>query len=152
MDLGSLYQDVILEHNRNPRNWGELSPPSRRADGHNPMCGDEVTVWVRVEGDRVADVSFVGHGCAISKASASMMTQAIRGKTRAEAEEVFEHFHSMVTGQHADPAGDAAIGKLKVFSGVSRFPARVKCASLAWHAMKEALEGSEGGAGGAGAA
>lgn len=139
MDLGNLYQDVILEHNRNPRNWGELDATSRRADGRNPMCGDEVTVWLKVEGDRLADVSFVGTGCAISKASASMMTQAVKGKTRAEAEEVFAHFHAMVTGQHDDPSSDATLGKLKVFSGVSRFPARVKCASLAWHAMREAL-------------
>lgn len=140
MDLGSLYQDVILEHNRNPRNWGELPPPSHRADGHNPMCGDEVTVWLTVEGDRVSGVSFIGTGCAISKASASMMTQAVKGKTRAEAEEVFSHFHAMVTGRHDNPANDATLGKLKVFSGVARFPTRVKCASLAWHAMKEALD------------
>lgn len=139
MDLGNLYQDVILEHNRNPRNWGELSPPHDRADGRNPMCGDEVTVWLKLEGDRVTDISFVGTGCAISKASASMMTQAIKGKTRAEAEAVFEQFHAMVTGHHANPAGDATLGKLKVFAGVARFPARVKCASLAWHAMHEAL-------------
>jgi nitrogen fixation NifU-like protein len=139
MNLGNLYQDVILEHNRNPRNWGELDVPSRRADGRNPMCGDEVTVWLKVEDDRLAQVSFVGTGCAISKASASMMTQAVKGKTRAEAEEVFEHFHAMVTGHHDNPSGDATLGKLKVFSGVSRFPARVKCASLAWHAMREAL-------------
>ena len=106
MDLGNLYQDVILEHNRNPRNWGELEPPSRRADGRNPMCGDEVTVWLKVEGDRLADVSFVGTGCAISKASASMMTQAVKGKTRAEAEEVFAQFHAMVTGAaRGEPSG-----------------------------------------------
>jgi nitrogen fixation NifU-like protein len=103
------------------------------------MCGDEVTVWLKLEDDRVTDISFVGTGCAISKASASMMTQAIKGKTRAEAEAVFEQFHAMVTGHHANPAGDATVGKLKVFAGVARFPARVKCASLAWHAMHEAL-------------
>lgn len=148
MDLGSLYQDVILEHNRNPRNWGELSPPSHRADGRNPMCGDEVSVWVRLEGDRLTDVSFEGTGCAISKASASMMTQAVKGKTRAEAEEVFSQFHAMVTGSAADAASGAStppasLGKLKVFSGVARFPARVKCASLAWHAMREALAGAD---------
>ncbi|MBK6485264.1 MAG: SUF system NifU family Fe-S cluster assembly protein [Gemmatimonadetes bacterium] len=140
MDLGSLYQDVILEHNRSPRNWGELAPPSQRADGRNPMCGDEVTVWLTIDNDRVAEVSFVGTGCAISKASASMMTQAVKGKTRAEAEQVFAQFHAMVTGRHANPADDPVLGKLKVFSGVARFPARVKCASLAWHAMKEALD------------
>jgi len=143
MDLGNLYQDVILEHNRNPRNWGELTPPCARADGRNPMCGDEVSVWVRVDGDQVADVSFVGTGCAISKASASMMTQAIKGKSREEAEATFSHFHDMVTGQTPAPGAEQALGKLKVFSGVSRFPARVKCASLAWHARKEALASSE---------
>lgn len=139
MDLGSLYQDVILEHNRNPKNWGELTPPSQRAEGRNPMCGDEVTVWLRVDNDLITDVSFVGTGCAISKASASMMTQAIKGKTRTETEQIFQQFHSMVTGQHPHPADDPMLGKLKVFSGVARFPTRVKCASLAWHAMKEAL-------------
>jgi len=140
MNLGNLYQDVILEHNRSPRNWGELAPPSARADGRNPMCGDEVTVWLRLQDDRVADVSFVGTGCAISKASASMMTQAVKGKSRAEAEALFERFHAMVTGHVADAAADPLLGKLKVFSGVARFPTRVKCASLAWHAMKEALD------------
>jgi nitrogen fixation protein NifU and related proteins len=104
------------------------------------MCGDEVTVWLRLQDDRVADVSFVGTGCAISKASASMMTQAVKGKSRAEAEALFERFHAMVTGHVADAAADPLLGKLKVFSGVARFPARVKCASLAWHAMKEALD------------
>lgn len=148
MDLGNLYQDVILEHNRNPRNWGELEPPSSRADGRNPMCGDEVTVWLKVEGDRLTDVSFLGTGCAISKASASMMTQAVKGKTRAEAEEVFSQFHAMVTGSAADAASGASappssLGKLRVFSGVARFPARVKCASLAWHAMREALTSAD---------
>ena len=144
MDLGNLYQDVILEHNRNPRNWGELAPPNERADGRNPMCGDEVTVWLKLDGDRIADIAFVGTGCAISKASASMMTQAIKGKTVAEAEATFEQFHAMVTGHHPSPGTDATLGKLKVFSGVARFPARVKCASLSWHAMKEALESGKG--------
>ena len=139
MDLGALYQDVILEHNRNPKNFGELADASASAAGHNPMCGDEVTVWVKVDGERITDVTFVGSGCAISKASASMMTQAMKGKTRAEAAELFEHFHAMVTGHHADPSKDATLGKLKVFSGVARFPTRVKCASLAWHAVSEAM-------------
>jgi nitrogen fixation NifU-like protein len=140
MELGALYQEVILEHNRSPRNFGELAGASGSAHGSNPLCGDEVTIWVKVEGDRVIEASFVGNGCAISKASASMMTQALRGKTRAEAEELFDRFHAMVTGQAG--ADEAALGKLKVFSGVSRFPMRVKCASLAWHAMKEALAAS----------
>lgn len=137
MELGALYQDVILDHNRSPRNFGELAGASGSAHGRNPMCGDEVTIWLKVEGDVVTDASFVGTGCAISKASASMMTQALKGRTRADAERLFQRFHAMVTGQ--DAADEAALGKLKVFSGVSRFPTRVKCASLAWHAMKEAL-------------
>jgi nitrogen fixation NifU-like protein len=137
MELLALYQDVILEHNRSPRNFGELTNASGTAHGRNPLCGDEVTVWLRVEDDVVKDASFIGSGCAISKASASMMTQALKGRTRAEAEDLFAHFHAMVTGQA--PGDEAAVGKLRVFSGVSRFPTRVKCASLAWHAMKEAL-------------
>ncbi|MGQ0650357.1 MAG: Fe-S cluster assembly sulfur transfer protein SufU [Gemmatimonadaceae bacterium] len=140
MELSTLYQDVILEHNRSPRNFGELAGASGSAHGKNPLCGDEVTIWLKVEGDLVADASFVGTGCAISKASASMMTQAVKGKTRSEATALFERFHAMVTGQGAEE--DTALGKLKVFSGVSRFPTRVKCASLAWHAMKEALGAS----------
>ncbi|MEO6443638.1 MAG: Fe-S cluster assembly sulfur transfer protein SufU [Gemmatimonadaceae bacterium] len=139
MDLGALYQDVILDHNRKPRNWGELSHPARHAEGHNPMCGDAITVWVRMGGDVVEDISFTGSGCAISKASASMMTQAVKGKSREEAALVFESFHAMVTGKHDAPAADPTLGKLKVFSGVARFPTRVKCASLAWHAMREAM-------------
>ena len=137
MDLGALYQDVILEHNRSPKNFGELPEASGTAHGRNPLCGDEVTIWLKIEDDVVRDVSFVGSGCAISKASASMMTQAVKGKSRAEATKLFEAFHGMVTGQ---PADEATLGKLRVFSGVSKFPTRVKCASLAWHAMKEALE------------
>jgi nitrogen fixation NifU-like protein len=140
MDLGALYQDVILDHNRTPRNFGEMAGASASAAGHNPLCGDEVTIWLKVEGDVIADASFVGTGCAISKASASMMTQALKGKTRAEAETIFDHFHAMVTGKHADAAQDPTLGKLKVFAGVARFPTRVKCASLAWHAMRDALE------------
>lgn len=145
MELGALYQDVILEHNRSPRNFGELPGASASAAGRNPMCGDEVTVWLKVEGDTISDVSFVGTGCAISKASASMMTVAVKGKSRAEATEVFERFHAMVTGQHPEPAKDERLGKLKVFSGVARFPTRVKCASLAWHALAEALQSQREG-------
>ena len=143
-ELGALYQDVILDHNRSPRNYGELAGASASAAGRNPLCGDEVTVWLRLDDDVIADVSFVGQGCAISKASASMMTQAVKGKTRADAETIFERFHAMVTGHHADAASDPALGKLKVFAGVARFPTRVKCASLAWHAMREALGGGSG--------
>lgn len=141
MDLGALYQEIILEHNRSPRNHGELPDATGHAHGKNPMCGDEVSVWVRTAGDRVERVTFTGHGCAISRASASMMTQALTGKTRDEALALFQHFHDMVTG--AGPADEAALGKLKVFGGVSRFPARVKCASLAWHAFRDALHGGD---------
>jgi nitrogen fixation NifU-like protein len=137
MDLGALYQEVILEHNRSPRNYGELDHATGKAAGRNPMCGDEVTVWVEMDGDTVKSASFEGHGCAISKASASMMTQALKGKSREEAEALFQKFHALVTGQSRD--ADPSLGKLKVFAGVARFPTRVKCASLAWHAMKEAM-------------
>ncbi len=137
MDLGALYQEVILEHNRSPKNYGPLAQSTGKAEGRNPLCGDEVTVWVAMDGDTVSAASFEGHGCAISKASASMMTQAVKGKTRAEAEALFGHFHGLVTGQESTP--DPALGKLKVFAGVARFPTRVKCASLAWHALREAI-------------
>ena len=138
MDPGALYQEIILEHNRSPRNWGELPDASRKVEGQNPLCGDRLELWIRFEGDRVADVSFTGEGCAISKASASMMTQAIKGKTRAEAESLFERFHALVTGGGDAEARDS-LGKLQAFAGVARLPMRVKCASLAWHALREAL-------------
>ena len=140
MSLPNLYQDVILDHNRSPRNFGELADASGQAHGRNPLCGDEVTVWVKLDSDTVSEVSFTGSGCAISKAAASMMTQAVRGKSRADAEALFDAFHGMVTGTASAEAH--VLGKLKVFGGVSRFPARVKCATLAWHAMKEALGSS----------
>jgi nitrogen fixation NifU-like protein len=142
-DLDSLYQALILDHNRRPRNWGELAGADGRQDGHNPLCGDRLTVWVRLDGDTIADVSFVGAGCAISKASASLMTTAVKGKTRAEAEALFERFHDLVTGK-TDAAGRETLGRLAAFGGVSRFPARVKCASLSWHTMKAALQQSSG--------
>ena len=137
--LSELYQDVILEHNRSPRNYGAMSDASGTAEGNNPLCGDQVTVWVRMDGERIGDVSFQGAGCAISRASASLMTGAVKGKTRAEAEALFERFHRLVTG--AIPTeGAETLGKLAVFSGVSQFPIRVKCASLAWHTLRSALE------------
>jgi nitrogen fixation NifU-like protein len=136
--LSELYQNVILEHNRSPRNYRTMPEADRHADGHNPLCGDQVTVWVRLEGDRVADVSFQGAGCAISRASASLMTDAVKGKTRAEAEALFDRFHRLVTGG-LRAADSETLGKLAVFSGVSEFPIRVKCASLAWHTLKSAL-------------
>ncbi len=136
-DLQDLYQSVILDHNRKPRNFGELATANRSADGKNPLCGDQVTVTLHVEDDVIRDVKFTGHGCAISKASASLMTAAVRGKSREEAEALFTRFHALVLGQ--DPNGGKDLGQLVVFSGVSRFPVRVKCASLAWHTMKAAL-------------
>ena len=136
--LSELYQNVILEHNRSPRNYRAMADADRKADGHNPLCGDEVTVWVRMDGDVIGDVSFQGAGCAISKASASLMTGAVKGKRRDEAEALFERFHRLVTGTL--PAAEAeTLGKLAVFSGVSEFPVRVKCASLSWHTLKAAL-------------
>ena len=138
-ELTELYQSVILDHNRRPRNFGELPDANRSADGKNPLCGDELTVWIKVDGDRIDDVRFVGSGCAISKASASLMTAAVKGRSRADVDALFERFHRLVLGQ---PATDeqTPLGQLVVFSGVSRFPVRVKCASLAWHTLKAALE------------
>ncbi|MGA8014021.1 MAG: SUF system NifU family Fe-S cluster assembly protein [Candidatus Acidiferrales bacterium] len=142
-DLRDLYQDVILEHSKAPRNYRELPAANHKAEGFNPLCGDRFTVYVALEGDAIRDISFQGSGCAISKASASMMTQIVKGKTMAEAEKIFGRFHEMVTG-HA-PAGEneSELGKLTVFSGVSEFPVRVKCATLAWHTLHAALEGKQ---------
>jgi len=138
-DTTELYQSLILDHNRSPRNHGAPAVVDRVADGRNPMCGDQLRVWVTLDGDRVSDVRFDGKGCAISQASASLMTVAVKGKTRAEADAMFARFHDMVTGKPADDEAKSALGKLVVFGGVSRFPARVKCASLGWHAMRAAL-------------
>ncbi len=140
--LSELYQNVILEHNRSPRNYRAMDDDARHAEGHNPLCGDHLTVWVRMDGEVIGDVSFQGAGCAISKASASLMTGAVKGKTRQEAEALFQRFHKLVTGRL--PAGESeTLGKLAVFSGVSEFPVRVKCASLSWHTLKAALEGGQ---------
>jgi nitrogen fixation NifU-like protein len=141
-DLEELYQSIILDHNRRPQNFHAMPQATAHAEGLNPMCGDQFTVFVKMDGDVVEDVSFQGSGCAISKASASLMTQAVKGKTRAEAEQLFGRFHGLVTGQ----GGGAELGKLKAFSGVSRFPLRVKCATLAWHAMRSAIEAPAAGA------
>jgi len=141
--LDELYQNVILEHNRSPRNYRSMPDASGKASGHNPLCGDEVTVWVRLNGDVIDDVSFEGAGCAISRASASLMTGAVKGKSRAEAATLFDRFRRLVTGAPgAEPP--ETLGKLAVFSGVSAFPVRVKCASLAWHTLKSAIEHSPG--------
>jgi nitrogen fixation NifU-like protein len=143
-DLQELYQAVILDHNRKPRNFGALAEANHHADGKNPLCGDEVHVALLVEDDVIRDVRFTGHGCAISKASASLMTAAVKGKSRAEAEALFQRFHALVLGQESVTGQE--MGQLVVFSGVSRFPVRVKCASLAWHTLKAALESSPGAA------
>ena len=141
-DLRDLYQEVILEHSKQPRNYRELGDANHKAEGYNPLCGDHFTVYLKMDGEKIQDVSFQGSGCAISKASASMMTQSVKGKTLAEAEKIFERFHKLVTG--AGHNGDQEeLGKLAVFSGVSEFPVRVKCATLAWHTLHAALEGEQ---------
>jgi nitrogen fixation NifU-like protein len=140
-DLRELYQDVILEHSKAPRNYRELRSASHHAEGYNPLCGDHFTVYLHMEGGKIHDVSFQGSGCAISKASASMMTQAIKGKSREEAAAIFERFHQLVTGHGT--AENEVLGKLAAFAGVCEFPVRVKCATLAWHTLQAALEGKQ---------
>jgi nitrogen fixation NifU-like protein len=140
--LSALYQDMILDHNRSPQNYRRMENANRKVEGHNPLCGDRLTIWLRMDGDLIEDAAFQGSGCAISKASASLMTAAVKGKTRTEAEALFEQFRRLVTGT-LEPAEAKALGKLAVFSGVSEYPVRVKCASLSWHAMKAALESTE---------
>jgi nitrogen fixation NifU-like protein len=142
-ELSDLYQEVILDHNKNPRNYREIENADRMAEGNNPLCGDQLKVFLEMEDDKVADVAFLGSGCAISKASASMMTQAVKGKTREEAEMLFDEFHRMVRGELDEEAEGNHLGRLKIFAGVREFPARVKCASLSWHTMKAALENEE---------
>ena len=139
-ELRDLYQDVILEHSKAPRNYRTIGG-AKKVEGYNPLCGDRYTIYVDLENNSIRDISFQGSGCAISKASASMMTQSVKGKTKDQAEELFNSFHNLVTGQ--EPANGAApdIGKLSVFSGVSEYPVRVKCATLAWHTLRAALEG-----------
>jgi nitrogen fixation NifU-like protein len=142
-DTDALYQEIILEHNRKPRNFREMPDADRTIEGHNPLCGDSLTLWVKLTDDRIDDVSFKGQGCAISKASASLMTAAVKGKTRAEAEVLFERFHRLVTGTMPQ-SEHGAMGSLRALGGVSRFPLRVKCASLAWHALHSALTADAG--------
>src|SRR5262245_15311219 len=136
-DLSDLYQEVILDHNRRPRNFRAMTDASHRAEGYNPLCGDRLTLYLKVDGDVISDVTFEGSGCAISKASASLMTDAIKGRTVSEATELFRRFHDVVTTPPDRPVED--LGKLSVLSGVREFPVRVKCASLAWHTLKAAL-------------
>ena len=143
-DLRELYQEVILDHNKRPRNYHAIEHPSRTARGHNPLCGDRLTLYLTLESDRITDVGFEGSGCAISKASASLMTEAVKGKTVAEAESLFARFHELVTTPPDRPAKTEGLGKLAVFAGVREYPTRVKCASLAWHTLKNAVEAREG--------
>ena len=139
-DLKELYQSVILHHNRSPRNFREISDTPHHAEGHNPLCGDNITVWVELDGDIISDASFLGNGCAISKASASLMTQAVKGKRVSEAKELFRSFQKLVTGRASPQESKEVLGKLILFAGVSEFPVRVKCASLSWHTLNAAFE------------
>jgi nitrogen fixation protein NifU and related proteins len=141
-DLEDLYQDVILDHNKKPRNHRSIDGASHHADGYNPLCGDKVSIFAKIDGDRISDISFQGSGCAISTASASILTETLKGKTREEAEALFHKFHELVTGKSAGKDAVSSLGKLAVFSGVSEFPVRVKCATLAWHTLRSALAGS----------
>jgi nitrogen fixation NifU-like protein len=138
MDLKELYRDVILDHNRRPRNFGRIEGTARHAEGHNPLCGDRLTLFVTLDGERIEDIRFEGKGCAISTASASLMTEAVKGKDRPAVRALFEKVHNLLT--RADAAPDASLGKLAALSGVREFPARVKCASLCWHTLNAALE------------
>ncbi|HEU4520524.1 MAG TPA: SUF system NifU family Fe-S cluster assembly protein [Thermoanaerobaculia bacterium] len=141
-DLRELYQQVILDHNRNPRNFRELPDATRRVEGFNPLCGDHYTVFLNLDGDVIREVTFTGSGCAISKASASVMSSTVKGKSSEEANRLFDTFHSLVTGDRSS-LDAAELGRLAAFSGVSEFPARVKCATLAWHTLRTALEGEQ---------
>ncbi|HET7370101.1 MAG TPA: SUF system NifU family Fe-S cluster assembly protein [Gammaproteobacteria bacterium] len=141
MDLSDLYQDIIIDHNRSPHNFRRIEPATRKAEGFNPLCGDKLTVYVKLDGDRVEDVSFEGSGCAISTASASLMTDSIKGRTQAEAEALFKDMHALLTGQ-SDEAPEK-LGKLAALAGVRDYPSRVKCATLCWHTVQAALEERE---------
>ncbi|MGH9944150.1 MAG: Fe-S cluster assembly sulfur transfer protein SufU [Pyrinomonadaceae bacterium] len=140
-ELSELYQQVILDHNKKPRNFHRLEAANRVSEGYNPLCGDQLTVFLQLEDEVVRDVSFEGSGCAISKAAASMMTQSVKGKSRADVERLFNEFHRMVTGELDEEAEPNGLGRLKIFAGVREFPARVKCASLSWHTLHAALAG-----------
>ena len=142
-ELGELYQQVILDHNKKPRNFRKLENPSGSAEGYNPLCGDQLTVYLALDGNNVSDVSFVGSGCAISKASASLMSVSLKGKTKSEAETIFNEFHRMVTGELDEENTQNSLGRLKIFSGVREFPVRVKCATLPWHTFIAALKGTD---------
>ena len=139
-ELNELYQELILDHYRRPRNHRQLAHPDRCAEGDNPLCGDHVTVFLKLDGDIVREVTFEGGGCAISTASASIMTETLTGKTLSEAKAIFKKFHGLVTGEAREVAAGPGLGKLEVFSGVCQYPARVKCATLAWHTLAAALD------------
>lgn len=142
-ELSELYQQVILDHNKKPRNFHKLETANRTAEGYNPLCGDQLVVYMQLEDEAIKDISFEGSGCAISKAAASMMTQSVKGKTKQEAETLFNEFHRMVTGELDEESEPNHLGRLTIFAGVRDFPARVKCASLSWHTMHAALKGEE---------
>jgi nitrogen fixation NifU-like protein len=144
-ELRDLYQEVILDHSKRPRNFREMPEADRQAEGFNPLCGDRATIYLKLEGDVVKDASFKGAGCSISTASASMMTESVRGKSRSDVERLFERFHDLITAppDSAERKAPPELGKLAVFSGVSEFPVRVKCAALAWHTLKAALQGQD---------
>jgi nitrogen fixation protein NifU and related proteins len=139
----ALYEQVILEHNRKPRNFGAMDGAHAKAEGLNPLCGDDITVYLKLDGDTIVDVSFDGRGCAISKASASVMTTLLKGKTKKESEALFVDFHHLVTSDPGAPYDEKALGKLAAFSGVREFPVRIKCATLAWHALLSAVDGAQ---------
>ena len=140
-ELSDLYQEVILDHNKSPRNFRAMAHANRKAEGYNPLCGDHVTVFVQLENGVIRDISFQGSGCAISKASASLMTAELKGKNESAAQVLFENVHKMLTGDASDDQAAGKVGKLQILSGVCKFPARVKCASLAWHTVNAALKG-----------
>jgi nitrogen fixation NifU-like protein len=142
-DLDDLYQEVILDHNKSPRNFRAMVEANRKAEGYNPLCGDHVVVYVKIENDLIKDISFEGSGCAISKASASLMTAELKGKSESYAHELFENVRKMLTGDTNVEEGAGKVGKLAILSGVCKFPARVKCASLAWHTVNAALAGDD---------
>ncbi len=142
-ELRELYQQVILDHNKSPRNFRKLENANHFAEGYNPLCGDKIDIYLFVEDDKVKDISFQGNGCAISKASASLMSSIVKGKTVSETKELFEKFHDLITGKIDNDSAFDTLGKLSVFAGVKEFPSRVKCASLAWHTMNAALKNEE---------
>jgi nitrogen fixation NifU-like protein len=142
-DLSELYHDIIFDHNRKPRNFRKIQEANRMAEGHNPLCGDQITIYLNLDGEVIGDISFQGLGCAISKASASMMTDSVKGKTMAEAKVLFDKVHKMLIGETGTKSDLNEIGELAALSGVCNFPNRVKCASLAWHTLRAALKGDE---------